>query len=75
MQQFFLSCTSIFKVDAMKYTLYCRQFITYKFSYDISTCHCCGRICTFNHDNCLLKYNCNIIKPRHFVSKKHDAWK
>ena len=45
------------------------------FSYDISTCHCCGWICIFHHDNLLFKYNCNVIKPRHFFSKKHDAWK
>ena len=29
----------------------------------------------FYHANLSLKYNCNIIKPRNFVSKKHDAWK
>ena len=71
----FPSCTRISKIHAKKHALYGRRFETSMFSYDISTCHCCGRICIFHHDNLLLKYNCNIIKPRHFVSKKYDAWK
>jgi len=71
----FPSCTRISKIHAKKHALYGRRFETSMFSYDISTCHCCGRICIYHHDNLLLKYNCNIIKPRHFVSKKHDAWK
>ena len=71
----FQSCTRIFKVDAKKHPLYGRRFESSMFSYDISTCHSCGRICIFLHDNLLLKYNCNIIKPRNFVSKKYDTWK
>ena len=71
----FPSCTRISKVHAKKHALYGRRSETFMFSYDISTCHCCGRIYIFHHDNLLLKYNCNIIKPSHFFSKKHDAWK
>ena len=71
----FLSCTRISKVDAKKHVLYGRRFRTSMSSYNITTCHCCGRICIFHHDNLLFKYNCNIIKPRNFVSKKDDAWK
>ena len=70
----FSSCTRISKVHAKKHALYGRRSETSMFSYDISTCHCCGRICIFHH-NLLLKYNYNIINPRHFVSKKHDACK
>ena len=68
----FPSCTRISKVYSKKHDLYCLRFETSMFSYDISTCHCCGRICIFHSDNLLLKYNCNTIKPRHFISKKHN---
>ena len=71
----FPSCARISKIDAKKHDLYGSWFETSVFSYDISTCHCCRRICILYHDNLLFKDNCNIIKPRHFVSKKHDTWK
>ena len=71
----FPSSTKISKIDAKKHALYGRRFETSMFSYDISNCDCCGKICIYHDDNLLFKYNSNIIKPRYFVSKKHDAWK
>ena len=74
-QKIFPSCTRISKIHAKKHILYGRRFETSILSYNISTCHCCGRMCIYHHDNLLLKYNFNTIKPRHFVSKKHETWK
>ena len=69
------SCTKLTNVDAKKHALFGRRFETSMFSYDVSSCHCCGRICICHRDNLLLKYNSNIVKPRHFSSTMHDAWK
>ena len=68
------SCTQISKMNTKKHALYGCRFEISMASYNISTCHRCGRICIFRHDNLLFKYNCNIIKPRHFVSR-NMTWK